>query len=75
MGVAAIGKHRNVIQEEVHLGSQTASRRAVRRLQAHGKMRAAEHAGKRPRGTAPPIVDGLAPKDVESHCERHPVQQ
>ena len=50
------------------LGNQAASRRAVRRLQAHGKMLAAEHLGKRARGTAPPIVDGLAAKDVESHC-------
>lgn len=55
-------------QEQVDLGNQAASRRAVRRLQAHGKMLAAEHLGKRARGTAPPIVDGLAAKDVESHC-------
>ena len=75
MRVGAICKHRNIIQEQIHLGSQSASRRAVRRFQAHRKTRSAEHAGKRARGTAAPIVDGLAPKDVASHCGRHPVQQ
>ena len=39
-----------------------------RRAAAHGKLLAAEHLGRRARGTAPPIVDGLAAKDVESHC-------
>lgn len=34
-------------------------------------MLAVEHLGKRARGTAPPIVDSLAAKYVESHCERH----
>lgn len=50
MRIGAIGKHSNIIQGQVDLRSQTESRRAVRRLPAHGKMLAAEHAGKRARG-------------------------
>ena len=75
MQFGVICEHCDVIQEQVHLGRQAASRSAVRRFWASGRQPALEHTGKHPRITTSPIVDGSAAKDMESHCERHPVQQ
>lgn len=49
--------------------------RAVRRLQANGKMLAAEQLGKRARFSTAPVIDRLAAKDVECHFRATPVQQ
>ncbi|MGY4471927.1 hypothetical protein ACVWWK_007636 [Bradyrhizobium sp. LB9.1b] len=75
MRVGAVGEHRNIVQCQVELVGQATGDSAARRPKAHRNMRAAIANGKRSGGSAAPIVDGFAPKDVESHCERHPVQQ
>ncbi|MCK1309562.1 MULTISPECIES: hypothetical protein [unclassified Bradyrhizobium] len=75
MRVGAVGEHRNIVQGQVELVGQATGDSAARRPKAHRNMRAAIANGKRSGGSAAPVVDGFAPKDVESHCERHPVQQ
>jgi hypothetical protein len=84
MRVGAIGKHRDIVQNQVELGGQPARRHAASRSQAHGNMRPPKAIGKRAGCTAPPVMDRMAAKDVESHfssdtCEaavsRRAVQQ
>ncbi|MCK1316720.1 hypothetical protein [Bradyrhizobium sp. 23] len=75
MRVGAVGEHRNIVQGQVELVGQATGDSAARRPKAHRNMRVAIANGKRSGGSAAPVVDGFAPKDVESHCERHPVQQ
>lgn len=75
MRSGAVGKHRDIVQDQVELAGQATRRRAAGRPQAYRNMRAAKSIGKHGGGSSAPVVDRLAAKDVESHCERHPVQQ
>ncbi len=70
-----LGFSASIVASQIELSCEPTCHHWVRRSQAQKKMWPIPESGKRVRCPAAPIVGRLTAKDVETHFERHPVQQ